>query len=227
MNDEIRIEDVRISLLELWKKKWLIISVTVLAGLVGLLFTMNKSVTNTYVATASVYSTSNSSNENGISGNTAILSYTDIATSKKICESAASLLSTKYSIDADTIQSMVSVTQASDTIVNISAVSKDSETAIEVANAMSDAFVREVTTITGLDSIQILDTASIAYLKSDGKKALLETRLLFAAFGFAASAGIIFIKELFSNRVRTIVQCIDESEEEIIGILPKIEERTR
>ena len=48
---------------------------------------------------------------------------------------------------------------------------------------------------------------------------------LFFLAGVAAASAVIFVKELFSDRVRLIEQCALEDEDMILGILPEIREK--
>lgn len=220
MKDEIQLEDFRLSILALWKKKLLVIAATILTLLIGLLITMGEKVVNTYVAEATIYSAAYGSYQESETGMVAMISYADIVSSKKVCESAAALIGNDINIDSSTIQGMIGVSQSSDAIIKVYAISTDSEIVVKVANAVAEAFVRQVTSITGFDSIQVLDNAQKSYINSNGASDLLTKRLLFAAIGLFASSGWIICSELLSNKIHTIVQCVDKDEDEILGIIP-------
>ena len=48
--------------------------------------------------------------------------------------------------------------------------------------------------------------------------------VLFAAAGFAVSAGVIFVKEFFSPRVYTVAQC-EQNRDLILGLIPYSDRR--
>lgn len=219
--EEIQLEDFKLSILALWQKKLLIVAATIFATLVGLILTFDTQIINTYYASTTVYSVGVTSAQ-GNTSEKSITSYTEIISSNKVCERAASLVGTSAGVDADTIKNMIGVQAVSDSVLSITAYSKDQDLAVSVSNAVAEAFVREATSMAGNDSIRILDAATNAAMQNDGRKNINIKRLMFAMMGFVASTVLIMCKELLSSEVRTIEQCIDEDEDEIIGIIPKM-----
>lgn len=223
MNQEIQFEDIKLSLIALWHKKLLVVAITIMTTLIGLLFTFGKESPNIYTAESKVFS-SMSSEENATTSNFMTLqSFSDIATSKKVCERAASILGTDLGLDALAIQEMTYVDSSSDITLSISVRSTNPEVAMRVSNAVTEAFVREVTGVTGTDTIRILDTADDYQIYSQGSKTILMQRLFFTLFGFVASAGWILLSEFFSNKLKSISQCVGEDEDEIISVIPKMD----
>jgi capsular polysaccharide biosynthesis protein len=133
---------------------------------------------------------------------------------------AAAQLSNESNLDSSEIQSMIIVTQSSDNIIRISAISTDGPLAVDVTNSVATSFVQEITRITGYDSIQILDTASEYYLRTNGLRHLIKKRLIYAGLGFVISCLFIAITDFCSKRLRTVMQC--GNKEEIIGIIPYV-----
>lgn len=220
MNEEISLEDVRLSIIELWRKKLFVVAATIFTTLIGLVLTFNAEVVNTYSASTTVYSVAVSSGQD--SAASAVTSYADIITSKKVCERAAALVGTSSGIDATNIQQMIGVQSKNDSVISIWAYSTDPDLAVDVSNAVAEAFVREATSMAGNDSIRILDAATTAAITNDGMKNVNSERMMFALIGFVASAGLIVGKELLANEVRTIGQCVGEDEDEILGMIPKV-----
>lgn len=221
MEREITLDDLRLCVKALWKNKALIIMSTLFTLLIGIFLTLHISTKNIFVASSSIYSAANGSYQESTSGTTAMLSYVDMITSRKVCEMAAAQLSNERNIDSSVIQSMITVTQSSDNIIRISAVSTDGSLAVDVTNSIATSFVQEITRITGYDSIQILDTASEYYVITNGLRQLIKKRLIFAALGFVMSCLFIMISDYCSNRLRTIMQC--GNEDEIFGIIPFVD----
>lgn len=224
MNQEIQFEDIKLSLIALWHKKLLVVAITIMTTLIGLLFTFGKESPNIYIAESKVFSSvsteENASNNNNLM---TLQSFSDIAISKKVCERAASILGTDLGLDALAIQGMTYVDSSSDITLSISVRSEFPEVAMRVANAVTEAFVREVTGVTGTDTIRILDTADDYQIYSEGSKKILMQRLIFTMFGLIASAGWILLSEFFSNKLKSISQCVGEDADEIISVIPKMD----
>ena len=219
----IGIEDIMISLLEV-KKAILKCMISGLAFLViGILLTLNSGVDNNYSASAMLYCPTGNYTES--TGTAQLLTnYSSLIKSQKVAERAVSLLG-NTSLTYKNIQQMVTYT-LSPTGVNltINASSSNTEEAVNVANAVANAFIEEMRTITNSDSVQILTVAEKASLLSNGVKDLWKKRAVFFALGFILMAGIVFAKELFSDKIRSVGQCLLTDEDMVLGIIPEIEE---
>lgn len=218
MKNEIQLEDFRLAIYALWKNKLLIIFVTLAGVFAGLLFTsINTSGSQYFSATASVYAATYGSYELSQTDIRTMVNYSDVVSSRKVCEYAASLLK-DTSITADEIQNSIQMSFSNNSyVMKISAVHQNPEFAIKIANAVAEAFVTEVSNITGNNSIQILDEAKSCYAYQYGSKN--KVRMIFAGGAFIGICGIIALKELFSDKARSIAQCVD-NEDEILGIIP-------
>jgi len=221
MEREVTLDDLRLCVKALWKNKVLIIVSTLFTLLIGIFLTLHISTKNVFFASASIYSAANGSYQESTSGTTAMLSYIDMITSRKVCEMAAAQLSNKRNLDSSIIQSMIIVTQSSDNIIRIGAESEDGSLAVDVTNSVATSFVQEITRITGYDSIQILDTANEYYLRTNGLRYLIKRRLIYGGLGFVVSCLFIAIADFSSKRLRTVMQC--GNSEEIIGIIPFVD----
>jgi len=220
MNDEIQLEDFKVSIIALWRKKLLIICATILASLVGLLITFNEQAVNTYAAKTSIYNIGYGSAQETNYSSIALITYAKIITSINVCERAASLLEGNLALDAADIQRMIGVNELNDSVIEIYAISTNPEISIAVTNAVAETFVREVTSTTENDAIQILDAADSCTINTDGEKDILTKRLFFAIIGFVGSSAYIICTELLLNKIGSVVQCIDKDENEILGIIP-------
>ena len=91
-----------------------------------------------------------------------------------------------------------------------------------IANAMASAYADEINDLLGTSSLQVLDEAQGYGM---GNSINLKLYLvLFAAAGFAVSAGVIFVKEFFSPRVYTVAQC-EQNRDLILGLIPYSDRR--
>lgn len=224
MQEEMRLQDyVRISFVNIWKNKFLIAAVTLLFLLVGILYASWQTVTNTYYAKATVYTIYGDTKQEASTVSEALTGYSDIVTSRKICERAEALIG-DANINANMIRNMISASyNKSATVMTIAAYSENPSVAIKVANAVADAFVIEIQSITGSDRIQMLDKAEDVRMSSNGLEGMVKTILMAGIAGFAISILVIIAGVIFSNKIKSVEQCLEESGEEILGIIPFIE----
>ena len=220
----IEVSDIVVSLIEVWHNitKCLICALAFFA--LGILLTLGNNIENTYYASTNLYCPVNSNYSEASSAVAVISSYANLIESQKVAERAASLLE-NTNIDYRSIQNMISYTTSTSGInLSITAYSSDPEIAIRVANAVANAFVEEMRNMMGMDVIQILSAADRANLSSNGIVSLWESRIIFLLIGFIISALIIFFKELFSDKIRSLDQCIIADEDVLIGVIPIIKD---
>ncbi len=214
---------VRISFVNIWKNKFLIVAVTLMFLLIGILVSSWQTITNTYYARATVYTIFGATTQETAIVSDALTGYSDIVTSRKVCERAEAIIG-DASINANLIKSMISSSyNKSATVMTISAYSNNPSMAVKVANAVAEAFVIEVQSITGSDRIQMLDEAKDVRMSSNGLEGMIKTVLLAGIAGFAISIIIIIAGVIFSNKIKCVEQCFDENEDEILGIIPFVE----
>lgn len=223
INEDIRFEDFVLSFKVVWSRKLICFMSGFIFFALGILATLGTDISNYYTASTSVYSYSYGDVEESSLATSAMNSYADVVTSEKVCERAASLIN-GYSLNASQIASMISVSSSSTVTMKISATYVDGAEAVAVANAVAESFVIEMKNITGTDAVQLLDSASSAYQSYNGLTNLWKKRILFFAIGFIFVAAIIFVKELFSNKVRLVEQMIIDENDFVLGIIPEINE---
>jgi capsular polysaccharide biosynthesis protein len=222
MSDKIDIEDFKLAITELWKRKILIALVTLTGLFSGMLITVNVSDSQVYSATASVFCATYGSYQLSATDVRTMVNYSDFISSRKVCEYAASLMN-DTTVTADKIQNMIMMSLSDNSyVMRISAASESPKLAMDVANAVAEAFVTEVSNITGNDSIQILDEADRYIVFRENE--ILKKLVLFSGTAFFMICAIIVLKELFSNKARSIAQCLEYViEDEILGIVPYFE----
>ncbi len=217
MIDEIGFEDFRLALVALWRNALLLVLACFLGLFAGLLYTSFTTGSNYYGATASVYSATYGSYQLTQTEVKALTNYADIIASKKVAEDAAALIKDSV-ISSDVIKNSISIkTDSSSYIMELTAVSSNPENAIMIVNAVSEAFVAEVSRVTGSDSIQILDEAEKAFIYRSNNTT--KIRMLFVIASLLLVAAAIGLHSLFSNKLQSVKQCTDDPEE-IIGIIP-------
>lgn len=213
---DIRFEDLKLLFRKLWSRKLVILFVTLAGLFAGLAYTEFRTEESLYGATSSVCVTYSSYQEQ-MMGSSVMLNYSELVASKQVCEYAATLLP-RSGITAEQIQRMLSIEISSNSyVMKIRAVAPQPQLAIDVANAVAEAFVTQVSSISGNSSLQVLDIASTPNLVTDDSAN--QIRLIVPAAAFLLACCVIGIRALASNKVRSIPQCVDD-EDEILAIIP-------
>lgn len=228
-NRVIEIDFVRCFKALLKNIKWIIASAVLflLIGILVALFYVDSD--NVYDAKSSVYSIAYGSYSESAEGINAIRTYSEIVKSLRVSERAALLLGDD-SLDKFTIYDMIEVEEPSldangypeeeSAIINIHAYSTNQEDAVRVANAVANAYVMEVTSITLTDSVQVLDEAYYCGLTYNARKQQLIYAAVITLIGIVLSCAIIVLHEIFSSRIASLKQGSLYGELDIIGVIP-------
>ena len=105
-------------------------------------------------------------------------------------------------------------------IINIHAYSTNKEDAIRVANAVANAYVMEVTSVTMTDSVQVLDEAYTCTIEYNALKQQIIYIIIFLLIGLAFSCCVVIGCEIFSTKILSLKQGSLYGELEIIGVIP-------
>ena len=207
-------------LLTLYKQSWLIAIAAILGLLVSFLFTSDVQ-SDVYTANVTIYAYTDL-----ISIRTIMQDNADMIRSTKIAELAANTINGEREssefVTSATVKSMVSVNYSEgSSIMTISSSSVNHDISIIVANAVADAFVKEMNNITGRDVIRVLDNASGARITYNGKAEQMKKRVIFVMGSTLAVAAFIVLKLLFSVKIQTISDASLNGEIEILGVIPK------
>jgi capsular polysaccharide biosynthesis protein len=216
----------------LYKRKWLILLVTILFLIVGVALTLDVGV-NRYSAKATVYAASNGSYSESANAVNAMNAYLNVANSYKVCQRAA-LLMGRSDVDASMIQRAINVSSSANTgknattnfmnssatILIFNATTTDSQLSMEIADAMAQSYAIEMKNILNSDSVRVLDNAYTSWMSYNAKRNAWETRAKYALVGLALSCFVILAGELFDRRVRTIREATIRDNLPIIGIIP-------
>jgi len=223
MKRVLQLEDFRLAVLSVWKKKAFIILFTIAGLFLGLLLSSTLEGSTLYTSKSSVYVAAYNTDENILSSMydaKVVTNYTEILTSKKVCDYAASLIS-ETKLSGEDIQSKIAVeVNESSYVITINSYSGNSDEAIKIANAVAEAFVSEMSNITDAETVHGLDSAEGAYEVADGKINLI--RMAVPGMFFALSVALIGMKSLLSDRIRSLSQCVSD-EDEILGIIPELD----
>ncbi len=205
---------------KLVKRLWLVILVALIAGFIGILYTL-RDTPNVYAADVSLYSVASGSYTASIQGFDAMKDYAEIVRSRKVADRVVNALP-EYQLDANMIQSMVKTSyNENSAIFHIYVYANNPELAAPVANAVAEAFVLEVSNITGADSVKILDEADSVFVSYSGERDRLKTRLVFTVTGFLLICVIISVIEILSTKVTAVEDCTLKGEIKLLGVIPK------
>lgn len=221
------IENVIVAFRELWKKKLLIMLVTLAGMLFAILFINIKGNSVRYYSSATLYSAVYGGSKDTSEGVAVMNRYSDMIGSSRVCGRAAKSL-VKYGITTEDLQRMVSygmisVSGASTNSMSygyqltLSVFSDSSEQVLAITNAMSSAFSAELNELIGSSAIQVMDEAT----SYSAFNTLNETLyfIIISGGAFVAICGIIFVMAFFSPKARSVAQC-EQDEELILGLLP-------
>ena len=221
------IENAFVALRELWKKKLLIVLVTIAGFLMSVIFISIKGNSTKFYCSATLFSAVYGSYSDTTTGVAAMNRYTDLINSSRVCNRAAQNL-VSYGITSDELRQMtangfVRVSGASTDSMSygykltLSVYSESKEKIVAITNAMASAFAAELNDLLGSQTIQVMDEATgyASYSTLNVTMCL----LLFTGAAFALSCGLIFVCAFFSPWVRSAAQCEQDSDL-ILGMLP-------
>lgn len=202
----------------LFARKWFIIAVAAVALVIGILIT-DPDAPDMYSASATIYSASYASYKESVEGINAMLAYVDIIESRKVAERASAQI--MQALTPEQIMGMVYVSYAQGSaVLTVSATSTDPNLAVNVANAVAGAFVQEVISITAVESVKILDSASYARIASDGFGEAMRMRAVAVIAGAVAAIVLVVVFSLFDSRVAFPREITLNGELELLGVIP-------
>ena len=115
---------------------------------------------------------------------------------------------------------IVQASAESSSIMEVYAYSTNPDQAVNVANAVAQAFVIEVKSITGSEDIQVLDSAQSAKIFVDESAQQMKIILIFTVLGFLLICFIIVMITIFSSKVMSLEECQLDGSLELIGVIP-------
>jgi capsular polysaccharide biosynthesis protein len=149
-----------------------------------------------------------------------IKGYSQIATSIKVLDRAASLLN-REGITGHDIKNIITVEYDSDSpVLTISARSDKPNLSISIANAVAESFVLEIRAITAQKNAAILDVSSEAEMVTDGKRLKWLSRLAGFLAGVFAMICFFAVRDIFSTRIYSSADASLDGQLEIIGTVP-------
>lgn len=224
--------DMKRCLKGLRKGKRFIFFCTLLCGILGILLALFVvKDENEYDATATVYSIAYGSYAESEQGVYAIRKYSDIIKSYRVAERAALLLADS-SVTKEDIYEMIHVEslvvegttylyENNSSVIRLHAVDENQNLAMQVVNAVADAFVLEVNSLSDAEATQVLDyayTADVAYNASQTQMLVMVAGVL---AGFFLGCLVILYRILFSGKIVSVNEASLHSKLEVVGVIPR------
>lgn len=179
-----------------------------------------------YQAKSTVYATAGGASQNTgavddvMKSLSIVRSYSQVATSMKVLNQAALVLNmpevtgkvlsayVRAQIDEQTSLVVLTVTSTSPTF------------AVAAVNAVAEAFVGEIRTITGENNVTVLDVADEAVVVSNGVMRQWTIRLVAMVAAMALMVAAILLKDILSNRITSLHAASLKGQLDIIGVIP-------
>lgn len=226
------IENAVVAFRELWKKKLLILLVTLAGLLCSLIIITIKGDSTRYHSSATLFSAVYGASADSSEGVAVMNRYADMIGSSRVCSRAAQAL-TSYNITTEELQNMVSsgmisVSGASTNSMSygyklkLEVFSDSADEVLPITNTMASAFAAELNDLIGSSSIQVMDEATrYASFSTMNTKLYL---LIITGGAFVLVCGIIFVLAFFSPWVKSVAQC-EHDNELILGLLPYVKNK--
>lgn len=213
MNEKqnLEIEGMQIDLLEValvfLKKWWLILIVAVLGLVTGVGYT-KMSVVPTYQSQALLYILPNTTSVTSVSdlqfGTVITNDFTIIATSKPVVDKAIDIVAEEHDVkfSRGDVLGMISITNLEETrILEIKATSSNPKYACWVANAMAEATAERMQEITKKDPPTTVEKAEVASRPNDIGTS--RNGMLGFIVGAALVCGVLLVLYLLNDNIRT------------------------
>ena len=217
---EYSVGDLHPLLVKLWRNKWVIVFVTLAGFFAGMAVTANREPVISCRATSSVCVTYTTYQEQ-LRGSSAITSYSELVRSYLVCQRAAELIESTGLTPAD-IQKMVdNIVSSNSNVMYINATADEPLLAIMVANAVAQAFTEKISSVSGNNSLQVLDIAGSVQTITSSSNTIIVAAV---AAPLLLSCAWIILKEIIKGKLRLISQCVEDPEE-LLCILPDAKQR--
>ena len=218
--------DLRLLLLALMRKLWLIVLCAVIIGAAAFGYT-KYFVTPMYRASVTIYVNNNRLN---VEGSTATLTTSDLSVAQRLVSTYVITLKSDrvlnkvaqeldVEMSASQIRGMISAEAVDNTeVFNVTITNADPALAAQIANAVAKVAPDEISEIVVGSSTKIIDYATVP--KSPSSPNVMRNTALGAVIGIVLAAVIAILQELLDVRVREEQDVTRLSEAPILGRIP-------
>ena len=217
-----KIIDIKL-LVRLTLKKWYLFAAVAVVSLFAAMVLTSEVRPDVYQASTTISSIAEGSSTDSLNGFRLLMNYSGLITSDKIATVARNMLPDSLGISSRQIQAMITpVFDDASSILYIRCGSSNPQLALSVANAVAEAFVAEIGSITGDDTIRIYDRATNVSLIYNGEAEQRKTRVTAPAVSVFAMVVAVVLWALFSDRVKSVGEAELGGEITVIGAIPRI-----
>ena len=214
--------DVILLIRQVLKRWYLFVAVAVISLFAALVITAEVQP-DVYQATTSLSSFVEGSYADSVAGFRLLSYYSGLVKSDTVTTAALDMMPFSYNLTARQIQSMVTVSfDDSVSVLYITSTFSDPQFALIVANAVAEAFVTEISNLTGDDTIRIYNRANNANRITDGQSAQMRTRITVPLVSEFLLLVVIVLWVLFSDRIKSVNEASFYGDISVIGVIPKI-----
>lgn len=218
--------DLRLLLLALMRKLWLIVLCAVIIGAAAFGYT-KYFVTPMYRASVTIYVNNNRLN---VEGSTATLTTSDLSVAQRLVSTYVITLKSDrvlnkvaqeldVKLSASQIRGMISAEAVDNTeVFNVTITNADPTLAAQIANAVAKVAPNEISEIVVGSSTKIIDYATVP--KAPSSPNVMRNTALGAVIGIVLAAVIAILQELLDVRVREEQDVTRLSEAPILGRIP-------
>lgn len=191
-----------------WKRKFLIILITILFTGIGYIYT-TRFITPMYTSTTTLVLASNNEKNKSNTTSTAaevavntklVSTYSELIKSPKVLSEVVT--NTGISITEEQLKKEISIESTSNTsLINISVKNENPEVSTQIANEIASVFTKKVAEIYNINNVQIVNQAEIPQAPSNinHKKDI----VIFELIGLIVSIIYIFIENMFDTTIKS------------------------
>ena len=180
------------------EKKFLIITIVLIAAILGVLYTKKLIVPEYQSSTSLVLVQVNDIDSEAVKSITSA-DYREIAQSKSVAERVIQNLN--LDMELSTLQNSIAVSSISDTeLIRITVTHTDPELACTIANEVAKAFIEKVDTIYKVSNVHVLDEASPSYTPSNIH--LAKNVIIFAFAGLVIVSSYILLVNMLDTTIK-------------------------
>lgn len=223
-NDNASIEiDVLYLLRKLWSRKFFIIFIALVVGMIALLGSVFL-IKPKYTSTTRIYVVNRTAdsitNQDLQAGSYLVKDYQEVITSNEVLSSVID--KEKLSLTPNELSSMISVTSPTDTrVISISVEDDNAQEATTIANTVREVAADKIKAVTKVDDVTTLEAAEVP--KEPSSPNIKRNTLIGVIAGGGLAVISIIILEVLDDRVRRPEDIEDVLGLPLLGIVPDID----
>lgn len=160
----------------------------------------------------------------GVSDIAAVPFYAEVVKTSNVANRACAILNNKYTVSQiiNLIQANYSENLVSGVpIIEIGTISQDPKEAVAIVDAVTEAFIVEIQTLSQNEAVRRLgESSNVEMLYNAGKTCFLVTMGTALAFALVL-AGILVLREVLALQLTTIKDGLLNGELKLIGVIPR------